>query len=427
MDLCRFTASLRCVSTGRSSCRAVAVLQQGAANSSFFLKLPVSSTLSRKALSVSVRCEAEVDAPTKPRPAPTKPKPVTGDDGSNGHGHGHDHGMNTSLLTSLYMDFLHSMSFTNSRDSCYPDRLDTVIALVRENGGSFMPDRYIVMGAAFGNLVYSLHPVDVQAKIGHFTALFLVVDDLAGKLTGAVRERYLEDIRLFQMKFADPEGYAKRYPGRGDLHEALEKVIVYLKTDQNPFFPAELRLHSLMIKSMLDFMEANLQEQHYEHDPIEYTADMAQLPRFLRNKSGIAELYAYFFLLQSTSSGSASEDEHFFYNNLYPMVPELIDVINFGNDVMSFYKEVLAGEDSIDIVNYSKIHNLPLLQSLRDSMESVKLSRRRLLALADRSGSDDIKDKLVNFFQGYWSWHLGLKRYRLGEVLRGWYDGGYWA
>nr|AVL27451.1 terpine synthase-like protein MTPSL6 [Anthoceros punctatus] len=421
MDVCRLTASVRCVRTSSSSYRAVA----SHAPSTSFLRLPVSSTLNHKAqatcvdsLSDSVRCQGEAAViPAKPAPVV---RLVRSDEGGGA-------GMNASVLTPVYIDFLQSMSFSRSRESCYPELLDAVVAGVKANGGSHLPEPYIKSGAGFGHLVYSFHPVDLQAKIGHFTALGLMADDLATNLTGAARESYLEDMRLFQMKFTNPEGYARLYPGRGNLHQVLENFNVYLKTDQNPFFPTELRLHSLMIKSVFDFMEANLQEQHYERHPIEYTADMSQLPRFLRYKSGVSEVFSHFVILQTSSSGSASQDEHFFYNELYPMVPELIDFIDFGNDVLSFYKEVQEGEDSISIVTHSRIHNLPLLQSLQERMEAVIHSRTRLMALADRTGSDAIKDRIVRFFQGFMSCHIVDKRYRLDEVLRGWYNGGSWA
>nr|AVL27455.1 terpine synthase-like protein MTPSL5 [Anthoceros punctatus] len=412
MDQYGLTASMRCVSTSSSSWRALAFQQQGAAIS-LVSRLPFRSTLKHKAqatsvsLSVSVRCQG--GAATSAKPAPVARPVIKVDEGGGTV-------MNTNALTPVYMDFLQRLSFVNSRESSYPEQ-DTVTARLTAICGSYLPERYISLGATMGHIVYSYHPVDLQVKIGHFTALLLMVDDLAGSLTGAALERYLEDMCLFQMKFTNPEGYATRYPGRGDLHEVLEKYIHYLKTDLNPFFPTDLRLQTLMIKSVLDFMEGNLQEQHYEEHPIEYTADMPQLPRFLRYKSGMSEPYAHFCIMHTMSSGSASQDQHFFYNSLYPMVPDLVDVFDFGNDVMSFYKEIQNGEDSIGILNHGRIHNLSPLQSLRDSMETVIHSRTRLMALADRTGSEEMMERIVSLFQGYLIWHVRNKRYRLDEIL----------
>nr|AVL27462.1 terpine synthase-like protein MTPSL2 [Anthoceros punctatus] len=430
MDLCtgRLTAGVRCVSCYSSSTtsREVAFLQQGTANSLVLRQVPISPTLKHKAQAacisscVSVRCQAAAasSAEAAAEAAPNG-RPVMIDGGGGG--------MDTSLLTPVYLDFLQKMSFSNSRDSCYPEQLDSVAARVNEIAGSYLPEKYIKAGAGFGNLLYSYHSLDLQAKIGHFTAMGLLIDDLTVNLTGPARKRYLEDMRLFQMKFTDPEGYARLYPGRGKLHEVLERFMVYLRTDQNPFFPTQLRLHSLLIKSMFDLIEGNLLEQHYQEHPVEYSAHMPQFPRFLRYKSGMSEIFAYFVIMQTSSSGSPSQDELFFYDRLYPMVPDLIDAIDFVNDVMSLYKELRQGEDSIAILTHSRIHNLSLLQSLQDRVEAVILCRTRLLALADRPGCDAIKDRIVTFFQGYMSWHFGIKRYRLDEILCGWYNGGVWA
>nr|AVL27454.1 terpine synthase-like protein MTPSL4 [Anthoceros punctatus] len=340
-------------------------------------------------------------------------------------------GIDKATLRTYYLELLQDLSFTNTRESCYPDpeSVGVISSALSSLCGSYVHARMINLSASASQLCYKLHPMDIRIKIAHFIALTLTVDDLSESLRGEARRRFLDDLAFFQMKFTDPAVYAKLCPGRGDLHPSLEDFIAHLKSEQSPFFPWDIRLHAMLVKCVLDFVEANQVEQHYAEHPLVYTLDMPYFPTFLRHKAGMSEGFAYFsFILDSSVQDAPRDDRLFFHRALYPMIPDLVEFMELLNDVLSFYREAETGDSTMWVLNQAKAHGLTPLQVLRQSAKAAIQVKKRLIASVDRSGSVELKEKLVQFCEGYVAWHVGDKRYRLDEVLGtgGWYQGGFW-
>ncbi|KAG6545131.1 hypothetical protein Mapa_013456 [Marchantia paleacea] len=161
---------------------------------------------------------------------------------------------------------------------------------------------------------------------------------------------------------------------------------------------------------------------------------MSLFPSFLRHKSGSSELFILFVLASphlvpnKYSSEDGGPDTLFFYKNIYPLLPELVACSDHINDVMSFYKEC---EDEADGFNYiaslAKVNQISRYEALDDLMNQMVTARKRVIAMAERSGSLELKTTVVQYFQGYISLHISWEeRYRLTEVFgEDWYKGEY--
>lgn len=88
----------------------------------------------------------------------------------------------------------------------------------------------------------------------------------------------------------------------------------------------------------------------------------------------------------------------------------------FVNDLISFYKEFDDPRDQTSLVkNYCHVEGISLDQALDRLTRDTILRCEQLLAVFE--GKDPkMLDTLKAFVQGYVTWHLCDKRYRINEV-----------
>ncbi len=102
------------------------------------------------------------------------------------------------------------------------------------------------------------------------------------------------------------------------------------------------------------------------------------------------------------------------YNLYVQALPLLREVINFTNDITSFYKEECENET----------HNLiSLLSEARGELKSETLCyvAKRCIQAHERilrilSPHEGVRSSYEKFVKGYLAFHLGTKRYRLSEL-----------
>lgn len=130
---------------------------------------------------------------------------------------------------------------------------------------------------------------------------------------------------------------------------------------------------------------------------------------YLRAMTGIPEYYTICIFPPSIS-----------YADYKDALPSIGDFINLQNDLLSFYKEELTGEEC-NLASYlnmfrggeSKIDVLEWL------MERAVACYNRALQLLKR---EDAKAALRAFGQGYLDFHFQSKRYKLAEIGVGIYS-----
>ncbi|CAN8100804.1 unnamed protein product [Discula destructiva] len=162
------------------------------------------------------------------------------------------------------------------------------------------------LGFSEGALAYPDHPVEVQAYIGIFTWLVVMIDDKTAEMR--------DDVELFQTRFARGEKQPNaNLQGLSDiLHEARDH-----------FAPI---LSNLLVTSALNFVTSNLLEVHDEFKSMERTRAGVMFPYYYRNMAGITEAYAVF-----TFPKALYPDMSCFLES----IPDMALFINIFNDVVS--------------------------------------------------------------------------------------------
>ncbi|KAK0245079.1 isoprenoid synthase domain-containing protein [Armillaria nabsnona] len=124
---------------------------------------------------------------------------------------------------------------------------------------------------------------------------------------------------------------------------------------------------------------------------------------FLRELSGIAEAYAMFIF-----------PEELPYNLYVQALPLLREVINFTNDITSFYKEECDNETHNLISLLAESRGEPKSEALYDVVEKcMEAHEKTLLILSPHQG---VRSSYEIFLKGYLAFYLGAKRYRLNEL-----------
>ncbi|KAK0234405.1 isoprenoid synthase domain-containing protein [Armillaria nabsnona] len=124
---------------------------------------------------------------------------------------------------------------------------------------------------------------------------------------------------------------------------------------------------------------------------------------YLRELSGIGEAYAMFIFPAELP-----------YDVYVQALPLIRDFINFGNDITSFYKEECEGETHNLVSFLAEARGEPKSKALYYVVEMCMEAYERtlIILLPHKEAQEMYKD----FVKGFLVFHLGAKRYRLGEL-----------
>ncbi|OBZ77658.1 hypothetical protein A0H81_02643 [Grifola frondosa] len=173
----------------------------------------------------------------------------------------------------------------------------------------------------------------------------------------------------------DPEPvgqFAERFAhGERQLDPVLDCLADHIKTAYE-FWPAIGA--TAIISSTLDFMTAVYVENTKAITP---TPLAPRFPYYFRSLSGLSPSYAYFIFPKSWRTG---------INSYLQLIPELCFTLNCANDVLSFYKECVAGETDNYINLCATAEQKTPTAVLRDLANEVADTIRRVEALAAGDG-----------------------------------------
>ncbi|KAK7683864.1 hypothetical protein QCA50_013242 [Cerrena zonata] len=93
-------------------------------------------------------------------------------------------------------------------------------------------------------------------------------------------------------------------------------------------------------------------------------------------------------------------------------LPDAYDWGNIGNDLLSFYKEALAGESDNFVNIYARLHGKTLHQTLEDIVDRLVQRDETVRAIL---GEGKARDAWDSFTSGYIQFHLIAPRYKLNE------------
>lgn len=155
-------------------------------------------------------------------------------------------------------------------------------------------------------MCYYGHPIEVQAYVGIYTWLAVLIDDGIGELRGEV------------------EGYQRRfYAGEEQPTPLLRATASVMKETWDHWDPI---LANLIVTSTMDCVTSNLLDTRQEFQNMPITKEGTSFPYFFRNMSGITTAYACF-----SYPKTIYPDIGLFLEAL----PDMALYVNIVNDVLS--------------------------------------------------------------------------------------------
>ncbi|VDC01473.1 unnamed protein product [Peniophora sp. CBMAI 1063] len=236
-------------------------------------------------------------------------------------------------------------------------------------------------------LSYPAHNFDLKVLISICIAVAIWIDNVADSL--------LDELSEFQRRF---------YSRLPQLHPILDRFAENLLKLYDHY---EAHAANAMILSMCVFMDANCLEMRAlsQHETAKRGAEL--WPYYLRSQSGIATFLSF------ACFPAQDHPDHMRY---IQAIPEMLVFSDHINDVISFYKEEMDGEQHNYIQMMSRISGFEPLDVLRDtSQKAVSTAKRADAILAD---SPAALKAFKEYERGFIRYHLESARYRLPETWK---------
>ncbi|KAJ7056067.1 isoprenoid synthase domain-containing protein [Mycena amicta] len=154
----------------------------------------------------------------------------------------------------------------------------------------------------------------------------------------------------------------------------------------------------------LEFVTGCALEIHPEIRKIKLDPSSTSWPYFLRSHTGVAPAYA-FMIFQAISANMSQYMQ---------VIADICLFIDLTNDVLSFYKEELAGETANYIHNRAVVTGKSPPNVLAEVAEEALAARNRVTAALQKCEG---LCSWVTFVHGYLAFHLTQDRYKLKELL----------
>ncbi|KAM4064892.1 trichodiene synthase (TRI5) domain-containing protein [Hirsutella rhossiliensis] len=136
-------------------------------------------------------------------------------------------------------------------------------------------------------------------------------------------------------------------------------------------------------------------------------------PDWLRFKTGLSPMYALLALACASDSKLPTCTGGF--EKYVQVIPDVILFTNIVNDVISFYKELLAGEKGNYIDMRAQRDDVDVLVAMRTlADEGIRIRERVLIALA---GAPEYYANFDAYAKGITHFHTSSPRYRLMELF----------
>ncbi|GBE86169.1 predicted protein [Sparassis crispa] len=263
-------------------------------------------------------------------------------------------------------DFLDRIRFTATPYPHDPELVSRVYDIVRtwDAAASLHPHVLTAIGGtitAYGHITN----IDTKVQIVLFTTIILALDDPVILDSTPSREFH----RMFSAGAAESGG--------SDLLGELRRLLPRM-WDHYSRFAA-----SAIVTSALDFMNVTILEN--ETKEMTLSSDGAPFLVYRRTKTATAEAYAHFIW----------EKARFPEVGIYiQAVPDVMVYVNCVNDILSFYKEELAGETGNYIGDRSAIEGRPALDTLRELIDETVAASERIRHILGEGEARDAWERL---------------------------------
>ncbi|KAE8356667.1 terpenoid synthase [Aspergillus coremiiformis] len=168
--------------------------------------------------------------------------------------------------------------------------------------------------------------------------------------------------------------------------------------------------HSTIIKSTFDFINGRVIEHEMEQSGFQFSSDTRLMPMFLRSKVGGTEILFHMLWPKSLFP------EEQYLMHYFPVAQEMALFMDFTNDILSYYKECIIGDDKDNFVsNFGEAHQVKPLDVLR----SLALYIPQVLASVYRflEDKEDLRKPIEQFVTGWVLLMTAHRRYHLVELF----------
>ncbi|KAG8421886.1 hypothetical protein J3458_003722 [Metarhizium acridum] len=235
---------------------------------------------------------------------------------------------------------------------------------------------------------YSFTPPNVQEAIAIYTSLAIAIEDTS--------KEYTDDLESFQLRLFN------RQPQPNQLLQAMVDFIDVLRGIYGPF------ACDMIAKSTAEFISICAFERKYG-GTLRPSSSSPDFPYYLRLKTGVAEVYAFFAFPEVLYLEDA------FLHVYIVAIPDIARYLNLGNDLLSFYKESIVSDERLNyIYNHSRASNSTPLQSIWSThlaLITCVQNIRKTLSTSPQTWRNI--DQLIN---GYVMYHFGASRYKLSDL-----------
>lgn len=188
-------------------------------------------------------------------------------------------------------------------------------------------------------------------------------------------------------------------PQPDPILECLSKVLI--PRMWNYYDPVAANAIATGIQEFINGTAFEIITKEMDHQP-----SAPQFPEYVRLKSGAPAAYAYWLFYSPERS-----DVRPFVQS----IPDLMALINRVNDILSFYKEELAGEDDNFVHMRAKLSGDTILGTLQELCDET------IGLVSSISNTLETSPKHLNIFKEWLSryvhFHTSTTRYRLKELL----------
>ncbi|KAF3938724.1 hypothetical protein ABW19_dt0210603 [Dactylella cylindrospora] len=253
---------------------------------------------------------------------------------------------------------------------------------------------YSVHMAKVTKLVYPRHSLPVQVRIGINLTYSFLIDDL-GTSIGS------EGILLFSQRL---------HLNQPQSSIVLDHFAIFFKEwfTNGHFGPYAT---GIFMKSCLDFLSGCYLENELEKDDavLEIPSTATAFPRFFRMKTGWAEQVAHQIFPEDLLPEKKYLKEYIF------IIPDVVDVIDYVNDVTSFYKESIVGNERTNLIStYARSHEVSPSEALKVFADkAVEAWERIFKSVRDEEVAKMVKESLM----GYLTFEARLGRPDLDVAL----------
>ncbi|KAF9542009.1 terpenoid synthase [Agrocybe pediades] len=301
--------------------------------------------------------------------------------------------IDTAFLTSICGKLAQDMNYRPEKP--ITDNNSTYCALQKEFA-QYSPAQWFhnacLLAATMAELPYPDHSEEVRYQIAKYTWLVLYVDDVE-------YNQAPERLESFQRSIIDVTAEPES--------EFLRTFRKHLAEFYRLFEPSAANGISLC---GMEFIQGSFLEQMPKIQSMKLTTASTSWPKFLRRKTGSSIAYAYMLFPKEVNVDITVYIQ---------VIDDMTFFIDLLNDILSFYKEKLAGERPHYAYNRAAVTQRTIEDTLSDMVEDAIQADSRVTQVLESSGNTSAVDIWRKFVNGYFGFHFTLKRYRLHDLGHG--------